>query len=276
MSEKPTTQQSQIEIHGLTVTFGDGPDQVVALEDLSFSVQAGEFLCLLGTSGCGKSTILNTLAGFVEDASGQVRLNGVPLDRPGPDRAMVFQRHALFPWKTVRQNVEFGLKVAGLGKNERRERAQRYIELVGLRGTERRYPGELSGGMEQRVGLARTLAVDPTVLLMDEPFGSLDAQTRMVMQELLLSIWEESGKTVVFVTHDVDEAVLLADRILVLTAGPARVKEEIVVELERPRKYNLVTSPRFVAIKERALSLIREESMKAAHPTEPGATEGGS
>ena len=260
MSSPGEARCGKIEVDNLRVVFGNGDDEVTAIRDLSFTVNAGEFVCLLGTSGCGKTTILNVLAGFIPPTEGEARLDGQQLGAPGPDRGMVFQRHALFPWKTVRQNVEFGLKARGIPTSDRLERAREYIGLVGLTGFEDSYPAELSGGMEQRVGLARTLAIDPLVLLMDEPFGSLDAQTRLTMQELLLGIWDRSHKTVVFVTHDVDEAILLADRILVLTARPARVKEEIRVSLPRPRTYQLVTSRQFVDIKQRALQLIREES----------------
>lgn len=257
-------QRGHIEVSGLSICFGTEDDFVEAVRDLNFTVEPAEFVCLLGTSGCGKSTILNVLAGFFRPTDGRAQLDGVEISAPSPDRGMVFQRHALFPWKTVRQNVEFGLKMRGRPKEQRRERTQEFIDLVGLTGFEKRYPAELSGGMEQRVGLARTLAVDPIVLLMDEPFGSLDTQTRIMMQELLLRIWDESKKTVVFVTHDVEEAILLADRILVLTARPGTVKEEIHVELGRPRTYEMVTKSKFIRIKERALSLIREESVKAA------------
>lgn len=260
---KSESAKGRIVVKDLAVRFGSEHAQVSALEGLSFDVKAGEFLCLLGTSGCGKSTILNVLAGFVAPTSGEVLLDGLPIAGPGPDRAMVFQRHALFPWKTVAGNVEFGLRMLGRSQNERRNRAAELIRLVGLSGFEKRYPAELSGGMEQRVGLARTLAVDPIVLLMDEPFGSLDAQTRIMMQELLLEIWDEADKTVVFVTHDVDEAVLLADRILVLTARPGSVKAEIPVNLPRPRAYDMAMRPEFIAIKQKALALIREESAKA-------------
>lgn len=263
IAEDRSRARGSIVVRDLSVSFGTDQGRVAALDGLSFDVKAGEFVCLLGTSGCGKSTILNVLAGFVEPTGGEAQLDGVVIAGPGPDRAMVFQRHALFPWKTVSGNVEFGLRMLSKSQTERRERAAELIRLVGLGGFERRYPAELSGGMEQRVGLARTLAVDPVVLLMDEPFGSLDAQTRIMMQELLLRIWDEADKTVVFVTHDVDEAVLLADRILVLTARPGSVKAEIPVNLPRPRAYDVAMRPEFIAIKQKALALIREESAKA-------------
>lgn len=252
-----------IEVKDLTVAFGNDKNKVTAVSNLNFSVNPGEFLCILGTSGCGKSTILNVLAGFIKSTSGSVLLDSKKIQSAGADRAMVFQRTSLFPWKTVKKNVEFGLEIKGLNPEEIRKIAQYFIRRVGLKGFEKRYPDELSGGMAQRVELARTLAIDPLVLLMDEPFGSLDAQTRMCMQELLLEIWEETEKTVIFVTHDVEEAILLADRILVLTARPGQVKEEIIVGLDRPRNYEMVTSQAFVDIKQHALSLIREESAKA-------------
>lgn len=265
-NRRDRARHGYLEIRDLAVTFGANADAILAVEDLSFEVQGGEFVCLLGTSGCGKSTILNVMAGFVAPSRGGVLLDGKQVDAPGPDRGMVFQRHALFGWKTVRNNIEFGLKMKGLLRETRHQMAQKYIDMVGLTGFENRYPAELSGGMEQRVGLARTLAVDPLVLLMDEPFGSLDAQTRIMMQELLLRIWEKSYKTVVFVTHDVEEAILLADRIVVLTARPARVKEEIAVPLERPRDYGVVTTAEFIEIKQRALDLIRQESARVDSP----------
>lgn len=263
VSDKQPQTKGRIEVRNLSVQFGNTKNGVEAVRDLTFAVEPGEFLCLLGSSGCGKSTILNVLAGFFAPSQGSALLDDKEITQPGPDRAMVFQRHALFPWKTVRQNVEFGLKMAGLPTAQCHQRAQEYINMVGLQGAETRYPCELSGGMEQRVGLARVLAVNPAVLLMDEPFGSLDAQTRIMMQELFLRIWDEAGKTVVFVTHDVEEAILLADRILVLTARPGRIKEEIVVGLGRPRTYAMTLEPKFIQTKQRALELIREESLKA-------------
>lgn len=261
MTENAINQsKGRIEAVDLCVEFANGRDHLRAIEDLTFEVHPGEFVCLLGTSGCGKSTILNVAAGFIRPSSGKILLDGVEVGFPSPERGMVFQSHALFPWLNAIDNVAFGLKMKGYSKAERYKVARRYLDLVGLADFQTTYPGELSGGMEQRVGIARMLAVDPVVLLMDEPFGSLDAETRMRMQELLLQLWEETKKSVVFVTHDVEEAVLLADRIIVLTSRPGRVKEEIKVELGRPRKYEDVTSSVFVKIKERALRLIREES----------------
>lgn len=197
---------------------------VLALDNVSLEVKAREFLCLLGPSGCGKSTLLYLMGGFMPCSGGRILLEGQEITSPGPDRGIVFQHFALFPWKTVRKNVTYGLERLGLSKAERLARAQSFIDLVGLRGFEDSYPSQLSGGMKQRAAIARTLAIDPKILLMDEPFGALDAQTRATMQIELLSIWEKSKKTVVFVTHDVQEAVLLADRIAVMSARPGRIK----------------------------------------------------
>lgn len=254
-------------VDNLTVVYDDGDRQTTAVDRLSFCVVKGEFLCLLGTSGCGKSTILRVLAGFVRPTRGAANFQGLSINSPGPERGFVFQQHSLFPWKTVRANVEFGLRMRGVEGPRRKEVSAEFIRLVGLNGFERAYPGDLSGGMQQRVGLARTLANDPAAIMMDEPFGSLDAQTRGVMQELLLRVWAASRKTVVFVTHDVDEAILLADRILVLTARPACVKAEVSVGLPRPRDQSTTTSVDFLTIKRQVLGLIREETMKSIAST---------
>jgi len=255
-------ERGRVSVENLSVIF-DGNNNVVAVKDLSLNVRAGEFVCLLGTTGCGKSTVLNTIAGFVQPTTGSVSLDDRPTTLPGLERGLVFQRPALFPWKTVKQNIEFGLKMKGISKKHRSKIVETFVQSVGLRGFEFNYPAELSGGMQQRVDIARVLANDPLVILMDEPFGSLDAQTRVMMQELLLRIWEEFGKTIIFVTHDVDEAIFLADRILVLTARPGRVKEEIPVRLHRPRSYDVVTSQEYVHLKKKLLGLIREETVKA-------------
>jgi len=234
----------------------------LAIDRISFHVAPGEFVCFLGTTGCGKSTILNAIAGFIKPTNGAIYIDNHPIDGPGPDRGFVFQQHALFSWKTVQGNVEFGLKMQGMSRNERRIVANDYIKRVGLDGFQKNYPSQLSGGMQQRVGLARVLASNPAVMLMDEPFGSLDAQTRSMMQELLLDIWEEFGKTIIFVTHDVEEAIFLADRILVLTARPGVVKEEIRISLPRPRSYETLISSEYLQIKKRVLELIRIETLK--------------
>ncbi len=208
---------------------------VTALDGLDFVARRGEFVSIVGPSGCGKSTLLYILAGFVEATAGGVTVDGKPIRGPDPSRGIVFQEFALFEWKTVLGNIAYGLAEQGVGRRERTEKARRYVELVKLAGFERHFPKELSGGMKQRVALARTLIVDPDILLMDEPFGAVDAQTRIVLQQELLEIWERSGKTVVFVTHSVDEALHLSDRVYVLSGRPARVREIIDVDLPRPR-----------------------------------------
>jgi len=245
-------------VEGLSLLFS-GREKVLALQDISFEIMPEEFVCLLGPSGCGKSSVMNVIAGFIKPTSGSATLDGVEISGPGPDRAIVFQNYGLFPWKTVRENIRFGLRMLGKPKEDIDATYNRYLDMVGLRGFENKYPFELSGGMQQRVGIARVLAIDPMVLLMDEPFGALDAQTRMVMQEALLDIWEQNKKTILFVTHDIDEAIILSDRILVMTARPGRIKKEIKVPLNRPRPYEILADPCFVAIKAEVLALIKEE-----------------
>ncbi len=236
---------------------------------MSFEVEDQEFAVLVGTSGCGKSTILRLVAGLVPPSSGRVLLDGRPVTDPGADRGMVFQAYTLFPWLTVKRNVEFGPRLRGLPAGERETLAHRYIGQVGLRGFEHVYPRELSGGMMQRVAIARALANDPAVLLMDEPFGALDAQTRALMGELLLRVWGEAAKTVLFVTHDIDEALFLADRVLVMTARPGRIREEIQVPLPRPRTVDHLTSEAFVMLKRRVMQLIREEALRTLEAAAP-------
>jgi ABC-type nitrate/sulfonate/bicarbonate transport system ATPase subunit len=238
---------------------------ILAVDDVSFAVQDREIGVLVGTSGCGKSTILRLAAGLLTPTDGELRLDGRVVSSPGADRGMVFQSYTLFPWLTVRRNVEFGLTIKGLPPEERARISQHYIKLIGLSGFETIYPKELSGGMMQRVAIARALANDPAILLMDEPFGALDAQTRTIMQELLLRVWEESHKTILFVTHDIEEATFLGDRLFVMSAHPGRIKEEIVVPLPRPRSLEVSTTPAFMETKRRVLDLIREESLKAIH-----------
>jgi NitT/TauT family transport system ATP-binding protein len=237
---------------------GRGPD-VVAVERMSLDISEGEFVCLLGASGCGKSTMLNMFAGFEQPTSGTVLLRGRPIMGVEPRCGMVFQSYALFPWKTVRGNVEFGLKMQGVGRNERRDRAQGFIDMVKLTGFEHHYPAELSGGMQQRVTLARLLAADPEVLLMDEPFAALDAMTRQVMQEELLRIHEASGKTIVFITHSIDEALILSNRIVVMSARPGRVKAMIPNPLPNPRGVEVQLSSDFTALKSEIWSLVENE-----------------
>ncbi len=234
-----------------------------ALQDVSLQVGEGEFVSVVGASGCGKTTFLRIIDGLEPFDAGEVLLDGRPLTRPGLDRGVVFQQDSLYPWRTVEQNVWFGLEAKGTPSGERQRVAHRLIELVGLRGRERDFPHELSGGMRQRVNLARAMAVDPELLLMDEPFAALDAQTREVMQRELLRIWGEQRKTVLFITHQIDEAVYLSDRVVVFSARPGRVKADIPIELERPRPLSIKRSPGFVAYAERIWSLIEDEVLSA-------------
>ena len=233
--------------------------QVVAIRDLSLDVAEGEFVCLLGASGCGKTTILSLFAGFLQPTSGQLILRGEPITGIEPRCGMVFQSYALFPWKSVRGNVEFGLKMQGVGRAARRETAQRFIDLVKLTGSEDRYPAELSGGMQQRVTLARILAANPEVLLMDEPFAALDAMTRQIMQEELLRIHATHRKTTVFITHSLDEALILSDRIVVMSARPGRVKAVLPNPLPTPRHVSVQLSPEYAALKAHVWRLVEDE-----------------
>jgi NitT/TauT family transport system ATP-binding protein len=242
-----------IEITGLCKAFAGrrGIGEVQAIQDLTLTVHDHEFLTILGPSGCGKTTLLRALAGLVDWDEGEITIDGKPVRGPGPERSMVFQNFALLPWATVLANVAFGLELRGVGKKEREEKAEGLIQLVGLAGFERRLPGELSGGMQQRVGLARALAVDPEVLLMDEPFGALDEQTRRLLQEELLRIWEQTRITVIFITHSMEEAVLLGDRVVLMSARPGKIQEIVPVPLARPRSADVdrvAQSEEFVAI----------------------------
>src|SRR5437879_7250876 len=238
-------------------------NQVTALERISRDVADQEFAVIVGPSGCGKTSLLRLVAGLIEPTDGSITLDGTLVTGPGRDRGMVFQSYTLFPWLTVRDNVEFGLKVGGVPAAERARIAAHYISEVGLEGFETAYPKQLSGGMMQRVALARALANDPDILLMDEPFGALDSQTRSLMQELLLKIWEHSHKTVLFITHDIDEAILLGDRVHVMTARPRRLDAEDAVDISRPRSVDVLTADEFIAIKRRIMTLIREEAVRA-------------
>jgi len=231
---------SKLLVNSLTRTFSDGG--VIAFENLTLEVRENESLCIVGPSGCGKTTLLRCMGGLLDPSEGQVLLDGTAVRQPSPSVAMVFQHFGLFPWKTVYNNVAYGLKLRGVPRGEWSTRVRPYVELVGLRGFESAYPYQLSGGMQQRAGLARALAVDPDVLLMDEPFGSLDAQTREVLQEELLGILDRARKTMVFVTHSIDEAILLGDRIVVMSARPGRVREIIEVGFPRPRDVEAVRS----------------------------------
>ena len=251
---------AKVEAIEVNKTFGRGKGKVTAIRDLNMQVEENEFTVLVGPSGCGKSTFLYMVAGFERPTSGKILLDGQPIEKPGPDRGFVFQEFVLYPWRTVLGNVTFGLEIAGMKKEEAQKEAMRYIEMVGLRGFEDKYPHTLSGGMKQRVGIARALAYNPEVLLMDEPFGSLDAQTRKVMQGELVRIWEEMKKTVIFVTHSVIEATYLADKIVVMTARPGKVKGIVDVDLPRPRDY---TGGKYLKIRKQVLDLVEEEVTKS-------------
>jgi NitT/TauT family transport system ATP-binding protein len=236
--------------------------EVVALESVSLSVDNREFLALLGPSGCGKSTLLYMIGGFLPTESGSILIDGKPVAGPGPDRGVVFQHFALFPWKSVKENVLYGLERMKLARDEREQRAQAFIDMVGLTGFEDSYPSQLSGGMKQRAALARTLAFDPQILLMDEPFGSLDAQTRSLMQAELLNIWRRTPKTVIFVTHDVQEAVFLAERVAVMSARPGRIKAVIDTKFDKTDPH-VFKSKAFVDKVDEIWGLVRDEAIKA-------------
>lgn len=237
----------------LEKTFQTARGPVEVIGDVSLRVQENEFLVLFGPGQCGKSTVINCLSGLEPVTGGTVAVNGKPVTGPGPDRGVVYQRIALFPWLTVMQNVEYGPKMRGVPKKERREKAQYYINLVGLQGFENSFPSKLSGGMRQRVGIARAYCNEPQVLFMDEPFGHLDAQTRYLMQEDLMRIWEKEKRTIVFVTNNIEEAVYLADRIVVLTNCPTKIKREYVIDLPRPRDY---VDPKFLALREEISAVV--------------------
>jgi len=257
----PTTlrqKHSRIIVRGLCKQFTDisRHEHIVALDGIDLEIGDDEFLAVLGPSGCGKTTLLNIVAGFDHASGGTVQLDGEAVLKPGPDRGVVFQEYALFPWLTVAQNIEFGLRERGVAKAERQARVREQILSVGLSGFERRYPQELSGGMRQRVALARVLVNDPKILLMDEPFAALDAQTRTIMQQELLRVWSAARRTAIFITHNIEEALLLGDRVVVMTARPGRIKEIVTVNLIRPRD---VTSVGFNETRRRITLLLESE-----------------
>lgn len=255
--------QQKLMVRQATKVFPGASGSVAALGPVDLEVHANEFLAIVGPSGCGKSTLLYMIGGFLSQSAGEITMDGRPITAPGPDRGIVFQHFALFPWKTVRGNVEYGLVEKGLSRAARRELAQKYIDMVKLTGFEDSYPNRLSGGMQQRVALARTLACDPDVLLMDEPFGALDAQTREIMQEELAEICKRQRKTVIFITHDVREAVVLADRVVVMTARPGRIKAEVAIK-------GAGSGDAFIEEKSREIwGLLRSEVTKAILPVAP-------
>ncbi|HSB04495.1 MAG TPA: ABC transporter ATP-binding protein [Thermodesulfobacteriota bacterium] len=238
---------------------------MLAIDEIDLRIKNKEFATLLGPSGCGKSTLLRIVAGLAKPTRGVVRLDGKIISGPGQDRGMVFQSYTLFPWLTVKENIQFGLEVSGMPRVQQEQIAEEFVGKVGLKGFEKAYPKGLSGGMKQRVAIARALANNPAILLLDEPFGALDAQTRALMQELLTQIWEDLHKTILFVTHDVEEAIFLSDRVFVMTARPGKIKAEIGIPLERPRNYEMKATESFLNLKRQALALIREEAIKATH-----------
>lgn len=256
MNESPG---GRIDVRGVSITLGEGQAAFEAVQGLDCQIESGQFVCILGPSGCGKSTVLGALAGHLEPAAGSLQVDGAAVQGPSPQRGMVFQQHTLFPWRTVRENVAFGLKMNGVGKAERLAAADEMLALVGLEGFAGHWPNQLSGGMQQRVEIARVLINRPRLLLMDEPFGALDALTRMKMQELLLDIWTRIRTTVVFVTHDIDEALFLADRILVMSSRPGRFIEDLRLDFPRPRSTGLLTSAPFSRLKRHCLELLHHE-----------------
>ena len=248
-----------VEVRNFALRYG----AATAVSDVSLTVAPGEFVSLIGPSGCGKSTVLNAVAGFIQPTQGRITVDGQPVSGPGAELGMVFQQYSLFPWKTVRKNVEFGLKMKGVPAQERQRTARALLDAAGLLRFENLYPDQLSGGMKQRVGIVRALATQPKVLLLDEPFGALDAQTRLIMQQILTGMWQRQGISVLFVTHDTEEAIFLSDRIYVMTAHPGTIKAEIAVNLPRPRTADLALSPEFARLKSQVQGLIREESIRA-------------
>ena len=265
-------QPTKLKIADITMKFRTRRGaELVAVDDLSFEVADGEFVSIVGPSGCGKSTLLRVVAGLIEPSSGEVLLTGRRIDGPGAARGMVFQSYTLFPWLTVQGNVEFGSRLKAMAAAQRARVAHEYIEMVGLAGFEQHYPKELSGGMMQRVAIARALANDPDVLLMDEPFGALDAQTRIIMQELLVGLWQRTSKTIIFITHDIDEAIFLSQRVYIMTARPGRIKQTLDVNLPHPRSLDVLTSSAFTMMKRAVLDSIKEEGLKALNLLEASA-----
>ncbi len=254
---------------GVNKIFGAEPGGVVALKDIDLEIRPGEFVCLLGPSGCGKSTLLNAIAGFSLPTSGTLEVSDKPVTAPGPDRGMVFQEYALFPWMTVEANVAFGLEIRGTGKDQIALIVNELLDMLGLKEFRHRFPKDLSGGMRQRVAIARVLALDPPIMLMDEPFGALDALTRRSLQDELLRIWRSVGKTIVFVTHSIEEAVYLGSRVVILTYRPGTIKKDVAIDLPYPRDSNSVE---FNAIKKELASLVHAEHDRFALDERKGLT----
>ncbi|KQV49132.1 sulfonate ABC transporter ATP-binding protein [Pelomonas sp. Root1217] len=261
--DMPVASHGRVDVRDLNIRFHVKGQEVEAVRQANVHVRPGEFVSLIGPSGCGKSTLLNAVAGFLKPSGGQVLLDGQRITGPGSARGVVFQQYSLFPWMTVRANVEFGLRMKGVSASEREAQARTLLGLAGLLSFENHYPDQLSGGMKQRVGIVRALATSPQVLLMDEPFGALDSQTRVVMQEILTNMWQRLRISVLFITHDIEEAVFLSDRIYVMTARPGRIKAELDVPLPRPRTPEMTSAPEFAAMVRQIKGLIREESIAA-------------
>ena len=262
--DQPVTRVAAVTLTGLGKRFSldDGSADVEALSDITFSVANGEFLSIVGPSGCGKSTLLRIVGGLVDDFAGDVQVLGERLSGPHRQVGMVFQEDSTFPWRTTMQNVEFGLEMRKVPSADRKQKCARILDLVGLSGFENRYPSELSGGMKQRVAIARALILEPQILLMDEPFGALDEQTRLILGEQLLHIQEQLRQTVVFITHSIQEAVQLSDRIIVMTARPGRIKKLVDVQLPRPRSPEIIGSEPYLKLVAEIWKLLREESLK--------------
>ncbi|MEO0645694.1 MAG: ABC transporter ATP-binding protein [Cyanobacteria bacterium J06650_10] len=262
---KTSTDPSKgaVNVEGISMIFSQKDRSNQVLDSVNLQIKPGELACLLGPSGCGKSTLLNIIAGFIQPTAGYVMVDQQQVTKPGADRGFVFQQYSLLPWKTIFQNVELGLKIKGMPKAERQDTVGEYLNLVGLAKYRDAYPAQLSGGMKQRASIIRALVNSPSVLLMDEPFAALDAQTRHMMQELLLNIWETLKTTIVFVTHDIEEAVFLGDRIFVMGVQPGRIKAEIPIPLQRPRHVDDILTPEFTQLNRQVFNLIREETLKS-------------
>ena len=255
--------RGHIDLRDIRVSFMQNGAALDAVSGVTLDVEPGEFVSVVGPSGCGKSTLLNIVAGFLKPSAGKAMVDGKPIDGPGSERGVVFQQYSLFPWLKVRENVEFGLRMQGMGRAERESKARTLLGLAGLLSFENHYPDQLSGGMKQRVGIVLALATGPQVLLMDEPFGALDAQTRVVMQEILTNMWQQLRLSVLFITHDIEESIFLSDKVYVMTARPGRIKAEIPIPLPRPRTPEMTASPTFMALHRQLKALIREESLAA-------------
>ena len=257
------TSKGRVAVRDFSLSYETLGGSVEAVSNAAIHINPGEFVSIIGPSGCGKSTLLNAVAGFLKPTRGVVTVDDETVEGPSADRGMVFQQYSLFPWKTVRENVEFGLKLKKMDRANRERAARTLLGLAGLSAFENHYPDRLSGGMKQRVGIVRALATGPKVLLLDEPFGALDAQTRVIMQQILTNMWQRLKISVLFVTHDIDEAIFLSDRVYCMTARPGTIKAEIAIPLERPRQQSMMMSSEFLGLKRGLMSLIREESLKA-------------